>query len=134
MEKYKSTKIFNKTEYKQRRQALRHNMTEPEKRLWHILRNSQIGVKFRRQHGIGDYIADFYCSELKLVIEVDGDSHFLQNAQYYDKARDDFMLSLDIVTIRLKNNDVMHNIEGVYQYVKHQIDLRFKATPSQPPP
>ena len=55
-------KIFNRPEYTQRRQKLRTNMTEPEKRLWKILRNGQMGVKFRRQHGIGFYIADFYGS------------------------------------------------------------------------
>ena len=122
-------KVFNKKEYKQRRQALRNNMTEPEKRLWQILRNEQMGVKFRRQHGVGDYIADFYCPALKLVIEVDGDSHFSKEALDYDKIRDDFMLSLDIVTIRLKNDDVMQNIEGVYQYVRQQIELRVGSKP-----
>jgi len=82
--------IFNKTEYKPRRQALRSNMTEPEKKLWQILRGEQMGVKFRRQHGIGHYIADFYCPELKLVIEVDGDSHESADAQAYDAVRHDF--------------------------------------------
>jgi very-short-patch-repair endonuclease len=48
-----NTKIFNTTKYKQRRQQLRHSMTEPEKRLWKMLRHNQMGVKFRRQHGIG---------------------------------------------------------------------------------
>ena len=61
-------------------------MTEPEKRLWSILRNNQLGVKFRRQHGIGHYIVDFYCPELKLIIEVDGESHFSEDAQAYDRA------------------------------------------------
>lgn len=119
-------KIFNKPEYKERRQKLRNNMTEPEKKLWEILRNKQMGVKFRRQHGIGYYIADFYCPELKMVIEVDGKSHFSEEGKAYDKIRDDFMLSLDIITIRLKNDDVMKNIEGVYQYIKNQIELRNK--------
>ena len=82
-----------------------------------------MGIKFRRQHGIGHYIVDFYCPELKLIIEVDGDSHFSEEDQAYDKVRDDFMLSLDIMTIRLKNDDVMKNIEGVHQYIKQQADL-----------
>lgn len=115
--------IFNKSQYKTRRQNLRNNMTEPEKRLWQILRNKQMGVKFRRQHGIGYYIADFYCPELKIVIEVDGASHFLEDAKAYDKIREDFMLSLGIITIRIQNNDVMKNIENVQEYIKHQIDL-----------
>lgn len=111
-------KIFNNSQYKQHRQHLRNNMTEPEKRLWQILRNGQMGVKFRRQHGIGHYIADFYCPELKLVIELDGDSHFLGNAPDYDRKRNDFMLSLGITTIRLNNEDVITNIEGVHQHIQ----------------
>lgn len=111
-------KIFNKSQYKQRRQHLRNNMTEPEKRLWQVLRNGQMGVKFRRQHGIGHYIADFYCPELKLVVELDGDSHFLGSALDYDRTRNDFMLSLGITTIRLKNDDVITNIEGVHQHIQ----------------
>lgn len=122
--KSEDNKIFNKNQYKVRRKELRNNMTEPEKRLWQILRNKQMGIKFRRQHGIGHYIADFYCPELKMVIEVDGESHFSEEAIGYDKIRDDFMLSLDIITIRLKNDTIMKNIEGVHQYIKHQIDLR----------
>lgn len=118
------SKIFNKSQYKERRQKLRNNMTEPEKRLWQILRNQQMGVKFRRQHGIGYYIADFYCPELKMVIEVDGESHFSEEAKAYDKVRDNFMLSLGIITIRLENNDIMKNIDGVYQTIKQQIALR----------
>ncbi|ANV87997.1 MULTISPECIES: endonuclease domain-containing protein [Cyanophyceae] len=107
--------IFNKTEYKTRRQTLRNNMTEPEKKLWQILRGKQMGVKFRRQHGIGHYIADFYCPELKIVIEVDGDSHKSAEAQTYDAIRTDFMASLGITTLRFTNDEVIHNIEGVHQ-------------------
>lgn len=124
MEQSEDTKIFNKSQYKIRRQELRNNMTEPEKKLWQILRNKQMGIKFRRQHGIGHYIADFYCPELKMVIEIDGESHFSEESKDSDKIRDDFMLSLGIKTIRLKNNDIMKNIDGVYQYIKDQIDLR----------
>lgn len=117
-------RIFNRPEYKQRRQKLRTNMTEPEKRLWQILRNEQMGVKFRRQHGIGYYIADFYCVELQIVIEVDGESHSSDEAQAYDRARDGFMSSLGIFTLRIKNEDVMNNIDGVYQQIKLYLDSR----------
>jgi very-short-patch-repair endonuclease len=109
--------IFNKAEYKPRRQSLRNNMTEPEKKLWQILRGQQLGVKFRRQHGIGHYIADFYCPELKLVIEVDGDSHSSADAQAYDAKRTNFMKSLGITTLRFANDEVMNNLEGVHQYL-----------------
>jgi very-short-patch-repair endonuclease len=114
--------IFNKTEYTPRRQALRSNMTEPEKKLWQILRGKQMGVKFRRQHGIGHYIADFYCPELKLVIEVDGDSHGSADAQAYDAIRHDFMISLGITTLRFTNDQVMHNIEGIHQHLTQYLN------------
>ena len=114
-------KIFNKTEYTARRQTLRNNMTEPEKRLWQILRNQQMGVKFRRQHGIGHYIVDFYCPERKLVIEVDGDSHYTDDAQHYDTVRADFMLALGITTMRFTNHDVMTNLNHIYQQIAHQL-------------
>ena len=114
-------KIFNKTEYTARRQTLRNNMTEPEKRLWQILRNQQMGVKFRRQHGIGHYIVDFYCPERKLVIEVDGDSHHTDDAQHYDTVRADFMLALGITTMRFTNHDVMTNLNHIYQQIAQQL-------------
>ncbi len=68
-------KIFNLHEIKGKRQDLRNCMTMPEKILWKWIRNEQLGYKFRRQHSIGKYIADFYCSELQLVVEVDGQIH-----------------------------------------------------------
>jgi very-short-patch-repair endonuclease len=127
--------IFNKVEYKQRRQTLRSNMTEPEKKLWQILRGKQMGVKFRRQHGIGHYIADFYCPELKLLIEVDGESHGLAEAQAYDAIRHDFMHSLGITTLRFTNDEVMNNIEGVHQHLTQYLNTIFeKFSPSQSPP
>ena len=115
-------KIFNKSTYKSRRQALRKKMPEPEKKVWALLRNQRLGVKFRRQHGIGHYIADFYCSELKLVIEIDGESHHSEAAQQYDQQRDDYMQALGIKTIRFNNNEVMQNIEGLHEYLQQYLN------------
>jgi len=115
-------KIFNKSQYKERRQLLRNNMPTPELKLWQILRNKQMGYKFRRQHSIGNYVVDFYSPKLKLVIEVDGDSHYIGNAQNYDKIRDKYLNSLGIKVLRVKNSDIMNNIEGVYLYIKNEIE------------
>ncbi|MDY6450626.1 endonuclease domain-containing protein [Acinetobacter faecalis] len=114
-------KIFNKVEYKERRKMLRNNMTEPEKRLWLVLKNKQLGLKFRRQHGIGDYIVDFYSPEIKLVIELDGESHFSTEAKAYDQLRDEYFLGLGISTIRFLNQDVMNNLAGVFQTIQNYI-------------
>jgi very-short-patch-repair endonuclease len=60
---------------KKKRQYLRNNATKAEKILWQKLKNSRLGYKFRRQHSIKEYITDFYCPKLKLIIEIDGDVH-----------------------------------------------------------
>jgi very-short-patch-repair endonuclease len=72
----------------QRARELRQPQTPAEERLWYWLRNSQLeGMKFRRQHPVGRFIVDFYCAEKKLVIEVDGDTHFTPEQMAYDAAR-----------------------------------------------
>ncbi|AMW78099.1 hypothetical protein AMD27_03790 [Acinetobacter sp. TGL-Y2] len=115
-------KIFNKTEYKERRQTLGSDMTEPEQRLWSILKNKQMGVKFRRQHGIGHYIVDFYSSEIKLVIEVDGESHGTEEAQAYDQIRENDMVNLGLYTLRFSNQEVMQNLQGVFDCLQRYIN------------
>ncbi len=79
---------------KPNRQArnLRKTMPEAERRLWARLRNKQLGsFRFRRQHSIGRYVADFVCLEARLVIELDGEQHGLDAAQAYDAARTAFI-------------------------------------------
>ncbi|WP_026471016.1 endonuclease domain-containing protein [Alkanindiges illinoisensis] len=117
-------KIFNRTEYKERRQNLRNNATVAEQQLWQVLRNNQLGVKFRRQHGIGHYITDFYCPALKLVIEVDGDSHFTQAGQQNDQIRDQYFQSLDIAVLRFTNHEVLKNLFGVHWQTQQLIENR----------
>lgn len=79
------------------------------------------GYKFYRQYGIGNYIADFYCPKLKLVIELDGGQHYTEEGLEYDKTREDYMSSLGIKTIRFSNSDIMKNIEGVLEIIKGDI-------------
>ncbi len=112
-----SEKIFNSKQQKSLRQKLRSNMPLPEKILWAKLRNQQLGVKFRRQHGIGRYIVDFYCAECALVIELDGDSHYQEGAQDYDKLRDEFMFAVGLRVLRFTNQQVTINLDGVVQKI-----------------
>ncbi len=98
-------------------------MTETEKRLWLYLKNEQLGVKFRRQHSIGNYIADFYFPSIKLVIELDGSQHFTLEGLEYDKIRENFMNSLGIKTLRFNNNDVLTNIEGVLEDIRKELNI-----------
>ena len=123
--------LFNQSRYKQRRQDLRTNTTSPEQVLWQKLRGKQMGVKFRRQHGIGHYIVDFYCSERKLVIEVDGDSHFTDDAQEYDQIRDAYLQGLELTVLRFTNEQVMQNLVGVREIIRQVIEGKTPLPTSQ---
>lgn len=108
------TEIFNRSSEREKRKLLRNNMTEAERILWHRIRNRQIhGKRFRRQFSIGPYIADFYCPELRLVIEIDGDVHLKVDAIEYDQVRDKYITSLNIKVIRFTNYEVYNNIDEV---------------------
>lgn len=106
-------KIHNIRSQKQIRKNLRNNMTRSEIILWSKLKEKQLGYKFRRQHGIGKYIVDFYCSELKLIIEVDGDVHGFNNQIAKDRERQDYLESLGSIIYRYTNNDIKNNLDGV---------------------
>jgi very-short-patch-repair endonuclease len=112
------TKVYNKNELKPRRQVLRNNLTKAESRLWLYLRNKNFkSLKFRRQFSFGYYIADFYCREKKLVIELDGDSHFTDDAKEYDRQRTNYLESLGLQVIRFTNNEVFENVNGVLEVI-----------------
>ena len=92
----------------------RKNPTKAENKIWQeVLRMRQFAeYKFLRQKPIGGYIVDFYCSELRLVIEIDGDSH--TEAVEYDAVRTAVLESLGLKVVRFTNDEVLRNIEGVY--------------------
>ena len=108
--------VFNIKDTKEKRRLLRKDQTEAEKKLWENLRNKRFhGFKFFRQYGIGHYIADFYCPELKLVVEVDGARHFLEEGIGYDKEREGYFMAAGIRTLRFSNQDVLKNTEEVLE-------------------
>lgn len=108
------TRIFNRKKQKPRRQQLRNNATTAERLLWRYLKGSQVaGVKFRRQHGIGPYIMDFFSHECMLAIEVDGGTYSSTAEIEHDKKREKFISSHGIKTIRFCNDDVYANLESV---------------------
>ena len=95
-------------------QRLRRDMTPAEKELWWKLRNSNLfGAKFRRQHPIACFIADFYCHELKLVIEVDGGIHNNPENHEYDIGRTAELEKYGIAVIRFTNEQVLFNFDFV---------------------
>ena len=97
---------------------LRSGETETEKILWEFLRNKKLnGLKFRRQHPLGDYVADFYCHEKKLVIELDGAVHDVKENAEYDKVRTYQLNQEGINVIRFRNEEVINNIKTVIRKI-----------------
>ncbi|WP_093126423.1 endonuclease domain-containing protein [Variovorax sp. OK605] len=110
-------------------QVLRREMTDSERRLWSGLRAEQLGVKFRRQHPLGNYIADFACLDPKLIVELDGSQHQAQQA--YDAARDAFFRAQGFDVLRFASNDPFTNLDGVRQAIVNRL---VELTPSAPIP
>ena len=97
-------------------QHLRKNMTDAEKMLWLRLKRKQLkGHPFYRQKIIGKYIVDFYCSEAKLVIELDGGQHYSETGKAKDRTRDDALREMEIKVLRFSDRDVFKNIGGVME-------------------
>nr|WP_312251067.1 endonuclease domain-containing protein [Sphingobium yanoikuyae] len=92
---------------------LRRDMSLPEVLLWQRLRGQATGLKFRRQHPIGNYIADFYCSSLKLVVEVDGEGHNRGFAPEHDLRRDRFMEENGYKVLRLAASEILKDADMV---------------------
>ncbi len=114
--------IHNNQNLKDRRRELRRNATPQEEILWQELRNNKLGFKFKRQHSIGGYILDFYCSEKKLIVEVDGGIHNTKEAREYDEARDKFFTSLDYKVLRVLNREVEINLKEVLEKIRKYLE------------
>jgi very-short-patch-repair endonuclease len=98
--------------------AMRHEMTQAETALWARLRNRQVGgTKFRRQQIIAGFVADFYCHDEALVIEVDGPTHQAQ----HDKERDAVFAGRGITVLRFSNDEVLNTMENVIEQILHTI-------------
>ena len=105
-----------------RARSMRTNMPEPERIMWYQCL-SQLPYRFRRQRPFGSYIVDFYCAKLKLVIELDGESHTSPEAIIYDKQRTEFLTSLGLKVLRFHNHEIMQNIEGVFERLQAEIKI-----------
>ena len=113
-----------------RAKEFRKNLTQVEKVLWDALRNHRFSaLKFRRQHPIKWFIADFYSHEVKLIIEVDGGIHNNANQTEYDASRTSEIERLGISVIRFSNEDILNNLE----FVLYQILLTIQRSSSPSP-
>ncbi|GKQ55852.1 endonuclease domain-containing protein [Bradyrhizobium sp. Ce-3] len=115
-----------------RARSLRVSMTDAEARLWRALRRDQLnGFSFRKQHPIGPYTVDFYCSRLHLAVEVDGGQHAEQRKQADDR-RTQWLAEKGVMVVRYWNNDVLSNLEGVLSDLVAHIErlAQAEATPT----
>jgi very-short-patch-repair endonuclease len=110
-----------------RARELRRDSSKPERLCWELLRDRRLsGVKFRRQHPIGPYFADFACISKKLVIEIDGEHHAYQKEA--DQRRTAFMERLGWRVLRFWANEVRENPEGIWQAI--EVELAQPVAPS----
>ena len=111
---------------------LRQNQTDAELELWWSLRSRQIeGAKFKRQFPIGPYIVDFVCLKARLVVEVDGSQHALQECE--DAIRTKFLEGKGLTVLRFTNLDVLTNLEGVIFTIVEQLAAHSQHFPSPKP-
>ena len=104
---------------------LRSNMTKEEKHLWYdYLKNYK--VRFSRQKILGKYVADFYCAKADLVIELDGSQHYQEKELDYDKARTEYLSKFNIKVVRIPNNEVNKNFDGVCRYIDMMVQQNLK--------
>lgn len=112
----------------QKAAALRNNMTQEERHLWYDFLRSY-PIRFGRQKILGSYIADFYCAEAKLVVELDGSQHYENAGMAYDEKRTAFLEGYGIQVIRIPNNEVHRNFRGVCEYIDLIVNQRLKRLP-----
>jgi very-short-patch-repair endonuclease len=125
--------IFNKKKQTPLRRDLRNKSTEAEKKLWSKLKGSQLlGYKFRRQHGVEPFVVDFYCPDVKLVIEVDGATHITDEELTKDRMRQKAIEGLGLTVFRCTNRDVFDNLDGVLLAIAEKLQELNAKQPAPP--
>jgi very-short-patch-repair endonuclease len=115
--------IYNSKSLEPSRKVLRNALTPAEAFLWTHLKKSQLsGKKFRRQYGVGPYTLDFFCPEVRLAVELDGEPHFNVIAEERDVERDRYLLEKGIVVLRFENRDVFENLEFVLEAIRKNFE------------
>jgi very-short-patch-repair endonuclease len=115
--------IHSNLKFTGKRSTLRRNPTAAETVLWKNLQNSQLdGKKFRRQHSIGPYIVDFYCSEYRVAIELDGAKHMTPIGNETDEKRDEFLRRLNVRVLRFENRLVFESLELVLNTIRAALE------------
>ncbi len=119
--------MLNPKRTKKKRQCLRNNMTKWEIRLWNDLKQRKmLGFKVRRQYGVNNFVIDFYCPELRLGIEVDGEIHFQYGRNTQDQKKDKLLKDLGIRVIRISTLDMEEDYESIVIHLEDQFKKRAK--------
>ena len=117
-----------------RAKQLRQTMTRAETLLWRYLKAHRIdGLGFRRQVPIRNYIADFVCLSVKLIVELDGESHDFEERQSADQVRDAFFASEGFQILRFTNEQVMSSLVGVVDVIRETAAARLSGSPPSLP-
>jgi len=103
--------------------SLRAKLTFAEKLLWSRIRNKKLGYHFRRQHPASDYVVDFFCLKLNLVIEVDGGIHLNKTVRKEDESKEKSLISYDLTVIRFTNDEAIKYIDAVIAVIIKTITL-----------
>ncbi|MCX8477337.1 MAG: endonuclease domain-containing protein [Sphingomonas sp.] len=102
---------------RRRAKRLRKEMTPPEIGLWLALRRNDVGLRFRKQHGAGSYVLDFYCAPAMLAVEVDGEAHACGDRPARDAARDAWLATQGVRMLRYPAREVLANVDGVVRQI-----------------
>jgi len=129
-------RIVDRNAVLMRAREQRRRPSLPEGLLWQALRTRPEGLKFRRQHPFGPYVADFYCAAARLVIEIDGESHSMGDGPQRDARRDEWLRRHGLRVIRFKAADVMNDVSSVVTAILHgcRSQLPHHQAPPGPPP
>ncbi|MFD0861764.1 endonuclease domain-containing protein [Sungkyunkwania multivorans] len=116
-----NNELHNRKYLKAFRKELRNNSTKAESQLWKALQKKQLeGRKFRRQHSIGNYIVDFFCSSENLIVELDGQGHFNAFVEERDDKRTIDLIALGYRVIRFENKQVFDQLDMVLEAIKEE--------------
>ncbi len=128
------SKLHNYKILKPIRRELRHNLTKAEVLLWMQLKNSQLGFKFRRQHSIKNYVVDFFCPTVDLVIELDGETHGEESRIIRDREMEEFLKNKGFTIIRFTNEQLFSNLGYAVSEIKNLcVRLSKRGTTPTPP-
>ena len=115
------TKHYNKKSEQEKRRQLRNNATYCEKIVWLHLKKRQLGYRFLRQYSVDHFVIDFYCPELKLAVELDGNVHDIPEQKSYDKVRQKYLEAFGIKSIRIKNEEFLGNPNKAFGRIEKAI-------------